>query len=405
MTEKHPARRAPLVLTSLTALAAAALTMTAPTAALGDSTEPERGRARAHGQRPGGTQAALEEIVRQGTPGVIAEVRDGNRTWHGAAGVADLGTRRPRAARERFRIASMTKPFTATVILKLEAAGRLSLGDSVEHWLPGVVRGEGYHPERITIRHLLNHTSGIFNYNDDEAFRARYAGDEFAKNRYKTIAPRELVDIALGHPRLFQPGEPGRWAYSDTNYILAGMIIERASGHGYADEVERQIIAPLGLSGTEVPGTRPTLPRPHATHYSTLFEDGPDARIRDVTELNPSVAWAAGQIVSTTHDVNTFMTRLMQGRVLERAQQRELLDTVPVQGDDGHGGREDRYGLGIRLFKLAPGCWAWGHGGMIPGSASRTAVGGDGRHALTMNRNGDWGAQGLEDAAVRAEFC
>ncbi|WUI03530.1 beta-lactamase family protein [Spirillospora sp. NBC_00431] len=391
---------------SLTVVVSLGVLATAVTGlALADSTGPpgttgHTGTARPHAE----TQAVLNTIVRQGTPGAIAEVRTGHRTWNGGAGVAEFGGG-PRASDERFRIASITKMFTATVLLKLEAAGALSLDDSVEKWLPGVVRGPGYHPDRITVRRLLNHTSGIFNYNNDEGFRAKYAGDEFDKNRYTRVDPRELVDIALAHPAVFQPGAPGRWEYSDTNYILAGMVIEKASGHSYEHEVKSKIIMPLGLKGTSVPRTSPKVPRPHAVHYSTLFEDGPDARIRDVTEFSPTVAWSAGQIISTTADVNTFLSRLLRGDVLLPPQRRAMFRTVPVEGADGHGGAEDRYGLGIRHFKLAKGCWVWGHGGMIPGSASRTAATRDGHHVLTMNRNGDWGEQELEDAALKAEFC
>ncbi|WP_254390535.1 serine hydrolase [Streptomyces sp. AC550_RSS872] len=357
------------------------------------------------------TQAVLNEIVAQGTPGVIVQVRDAYGVWNGRAGAGDTASGRPRSAHERFRIASVTKTFTAVVLLKLEAEGKLSLDDSVAHWLPGVVRGKGYRPENITLRHLLNHTSGIFDYNMDQGFRARYAGDEFERNRHVRWSPRELVDIALAHPPKFQPeqgsrpGKPGRWDYSDTNYILAGMVIERATGRTYGQAVERLVINPLGLLGTSVPGLSPELPSPHATHYSTLFEDGPQARVRDVTEFSPTVAFSAGQMISTTGDVNTFLSELLAGELLQPVQQRQLLDAVPVDGDKGHGGPSDVYGLGIRRFQLKEGCWAWGHGGMIPGSATRTLATADGRHIMTINRNGDWGEQRLEDAAVEAEFC
>ncbi|MEU6918695.1 serine hydrolase domain-containing protein [Streptomyces olindensis] len=357
------------------------------------------------------TQAVLDEIVAQGTPGVIAQVRDRNGVWAGRAGVRALGTERPRSTHERFRIASVTKTFTATVLLKLEAEGKLSLDDSVALWLPGVVHGKGYRPAHITVRHLLNHTSGIFDYNMDEGFRARYAGDEFERNRHVRWSPRELVDIALRHPPNFQPeqgsrpGRPGRWDYSDTNYLLAGMVVEKATGRSYAHAVERLVIRPLGLRGTSVPGASPRLPAPHARHYSTLFEDGPRAKVRDVTEFSPTVAFSAGQMISTVGDVNRFLSRLLAGELLPPAQQRQLLDAVPVDGDKGHGGPQDVYGLGLRHFKLAQGCWAWGHGGMIPGSATRALASADGRRAMTMNRNGDWGEQRLEDAAVEAEFC
>ncbi|MEV0123278.1 serine hydrolase domain-containing protein [Streptomyces sp. NPDC050703] len=357
------------------------------------------------------TQTVLNEIVAQGTPGVIAQVRDAHGVWNGRAGVADLASERPRNARERFRVASVTKTFTAAVLLGLEAERKLSLDDSVAKWLPGVVRGKGYRPGNITLRHLLNHTSGIFDYNTDQGFRARYAAKGFERNRHVVWTPRQLVEIALAHPPDFQPeqgsrpGKPGRWDYSDTNYILAGMIIEKATGGTYRQAMERLVINPLGLHGTSVPGLSPELPSPHAVHYSTLFEDGPKARVHDVTEFSPSVAFAAGQMISTTEDVNTFLSALLAGELLPPAQQRQLLDAVAVDGDKGHGGPSDVYGLGIRRFQLAEGCWAWGHGGMIPGSATRTLATADGRHVMTINRNGDWGEQRLEDAAAETAFC
>ncbi|MFV2175850.1 serine hydrolase domain-containing protein [Actinomadura sp. LOL_016] len=357
------------------------------------------------------TQAALNAIVEQGTPGVIAQVKDARGRWNGRAGSGDLAGDRGRGVHDRFRVASVTKPFTATVLLKLEARRSLSLDDTIEEWLPGVVRGENYRPEHITVRHLLNHTSGIFDYNMDDGFRAKYAGDAFDRNRYRRWSPRELVNIALAHPANFQPeegsrpGRPGRWDYSDTNYILAGMIIEKVTGGTYEEAVEQLIIDPLELGETSLPDASPHVPRPDARHYSTLFEDGPDAKVHDVTEFSPTVAFSAGQLISTVGDVNTFMSELLGGGLLPPAQQRALLDVVPVDGDEGHGGPEDAYGLGIRHFKLAENCRAWGHGGMIPGSATRTMATADGRHVLTMNRNGDWGEQELEDAVVRTEFC
>ncbi|WP_063803497.1 serine hydrolase domain-containing protein [Streptomyces silvensis] len=410
MRKRQSSRRVAAVLTVIGALTASA----AP--ALADASRPAP---RPHAS----TQAALNAIVEQGSPGVIAQVKDARGTggaagtagtgerWNGRAGVRDLTTGQPRTAHEKFRVASVTKPFTATVLLRLEAMGELSLNDSVERWLPGVVRGEDYRPRNITVRHLLNHTSGIFDYNMDEGFRAQYAGDEFDKNRLRRWTPEDLVSIALAHPANFQPeqgsrpGRPGKWDYSDTNYILAGMIIEKVTGGSYKKAVERLVIKPLKLRGTTVPELSPKVPGPHARHYSTLFDESPDAKVRDVTEFSPTVAFAAGELISTVGDVNTFMSELLSGRLLPEAQQRELLDAVHVDGDKGHGGPDDVYGLGIRHFKLKEGCWAWGHGGMIPGSATRTVATPDGRQVLTMNRNGDWGEQTLEDAAVEAEFC
>ncbi|MEW2386745.1 serine hydrolase domain-containing protein [Streptomyces venezuelae] len=406
---RQQSSRGPIAL----AVAAVALgTLAATTAASAGPPHPAPSRLHPDGQvSHARTQAVLNEIVAQGTPGVIAQVRDARGVWNGRAGVGDLPAERPRSSGEKFRIASVTKTFTAVVLLKLEAEGRISLDDSVAQWLPGVVRGKGHRPGHITVRHLLNHTSGIFDYNMDKGFRARYAGDEFDRNRHVRWSPQELVDIALAHPPNFQPEQgsrpdrPGRWDYSDTNYVLAGMIVEKATGGTYAQAVERLVIRPLGLRGTSVPGTSSRLPAPHARHYSTLFEDGPAANVRDVTEFSPTVAFSAGQMISTVEDLNTFLSELLAGELLPPAQQRQLLDTVHVDGDKGHGSPQDGYGLGIRHFKLKEGCWAWGHGGMIPGSATRALASADGRRVMSMNRNGDWGEQRLEDAAVETEFC
>ncbi|MEO3753649.1 serine hydrolase domain-containing protein [Streptomyces sp. B6B3] len=350
-----------------------------------------------------GTQAALDAITEGGTPGALARV-DGpsgpRDVWYGASGVADLDTRRPRLPHDRFRAASITKPFTATVLLQLDAEGELSLDDSVEEWLPGVVRGNGYEGSEITLRQLLNHTSGIYNYNYDPDFLGRFTEEEFFENRFEGATPEELVGIGLSHPPVFEPG--AGWEYSDTNYILAGMVIEEATGRSYATEVRERIIKPLGLRGTSLPGTSPALPPPHGRHYSTLQlavdEPDPDAAVHDVTEFNPSVAWSAGEIVSTTRDLNHFLAALLRGELLPDSQQEEMFTGVPS-------GEGETYGLGVRSWKLACGVTVWGHGGMVPGSLSRLAGTRDGEHVLSLNRNGDWGDEALEDAVLEAEFC
>ncbi|WP_433335189.1 serine hydrolase domain-containing protein [Spirillospora sp. CA-294931] len=341
----------------------------------------------------------LDAIVKEGTPGVIARVNDRGLV----AGVADRATGRRRQADERFRIASLTKPFTATVLLRLAAdpAVRLSLDDTVEKWLPGLVQGNGYDGRTITIRQLLNHTSGIYNYNNDKEFLAKFSGEAFLEHRYDGATPEELVAAGISNPPVFKPGAKGRWHYSDTNYILAGMIIEKATGNTYAHEVERRVIRPLGLRSTSVPGRSPRVPAPAARHYSTLLGD----KVHDVTEFDPSVAGAAGQLISTTRDITTFWRALLGGRFLSGEQRREMFTTVGVEGDDGHGGKGDEYGLGVRKFRLSCQVWVWGHGGMLPGSLSRVGVSMDGRTVVSLNRNADWGDQALEDRVIEKAFC
>lgn len=388
--------RLPRALAVLALAGAVVASVVAPAAAAPRGASP---RAAAHHSPHSATQGALDAITRAGAPGVLARADRADKTWYGTSGVADRRTDRPRLPQDRFRIASVTKPFIATVLLQIAAdpAYGLSIDDTVDQWLPGLVRGNGNDGRRITLRQLLQHTSGLYDYLDDDAIRAKYTGTAFFAHRYDGATPRELVRTALAHEPGFDPGHG--WSYSNTNYILAGMVIEKATGHTYASEVKRRIIKPLGLRGTTLPGTSPWLPGPHGRHYSTLFADGPGARAYDVTEFDPSVAGASGEIISTVRDLNVFFRALLRGELLPPAQQKEMFT-----GYDLGGGRS--YGLGVRSQKLtACGVTVWGHSGEILGSATRTAATADGEHVLTLNQNGDWVDDALEQAAIEAEFC
>ncbi|MEQ6023046.1 serine hydrolase domain-containing protein [Streptomyces salinarius] len=340
------------------------------------------------------TRRALKAAVADGVPGVTATARDGHRTWSRTEGVGDLGTGEPRSERDRYRVGSITKTFVATVVLQLEAEGRLSLDDTVDQWLPGVVEGNGNHGDRITLRRLLNHTSGIYNYTaDDEFARTHFARDGFFEHRYDTVTPRQLVAIATAHEPDFAPGTD--WRYSNTNYILAGMVIEEATGRPYAEEVRRRIIDPLKLRATSVPGTRVSLPRPSSRAYSKLAETATGPTY-DVTRLNPSMAGSAGEMISDSADLNRFYTALLRGRLLPAKQLAEMTTTVPAMPGAS-------YGLGLIKRELDCGVTVWGHGGGIHGSSSEAVTTRDGRHALAFNFNGDW--SGDSDAVIEAEFC
>jgi D-alanyl-D-alanine carboxypeptidase len=346
--------------------------------------------------RHGATRAAMDAAVKAGVPGVTATARDVGDTWSATAGVGDVRTHAPRGTADHYRVGSITKTFVSTVLLQLEAEGRLSLDDTVEKWLPGVVRGHGHDGRRITVRRLLNHTSGIFNYTADEDFaRTYFLKDGFFEHRYDTKTPEQLVAIAMTHKPLFAPG--ASWSYSNTNYVLAGMVIEKATGHSYASEIRRRIIEPLGLRATSVPGTRTTLPRPSGRAYSKLARTttGPTY---DVTELNPSLASSAGEMISDSADLNRFYTALLGGRLLPSRQLKEMKTTVKADGIPGA-----RYGLGLIDRELGCGVHVWGHDGGIHGSTSSAVTTADGRHSLAFNFNGDW--SGDSDAVIEGEFC
>ena len=295
-------------------------------------------------QPPAGLQQAADQLVADGVPGVIIMTRRGQQVSNVVAGLADKATGQPMQAQDKVRIGSITKTFVATVVLQLAAERRLSLNDSVQKWLPGVITGHGYHPAQITIRQLLQQTSGIQDYTSAPGFLTE-------ANLAKTWQPQQLVDIAL---RLGPPVHG--WLYSDTNYILLGMIIQKVTGQSPVTEISRRILVPLGLHDTSFPLTSKQIPAPYAHgYYGSL----------DVTNLiSPSIAWTAGGMISTVDDVARFYRALLDGRLLPPAQQRELLATIPVN-DTGELFAE-HYGLGIYSVQLSCGT-AWGHDGGIIG--------------------------------------
>jgi D-alanyl-D-alanine carboxypeptidase len=354
-------------------------------------------------------QRVLDRAVSEGgLPGALAEIRDEHGRWFGTAGVADLATGRPRLPQDRFRIGSTTKTFVATVMLQLVAEHKLSLDDTVETRLPGVVHGNGNDGAKITIRQLLGQRSGIFNYVLDPVLLKDFIGLPFLEHRFDSVRPEQLVGVAMSHPPAFAPGTD--WGYSNTNYILAGMIIERVTGRTLAGEISRRIARPLGLTGTYLPvGDDPAIHGPHSRHYSTLLLPGPDAKIYDVTELNSSSAWAAGGMISTTGDLGTFFSALVRGRLLSPAQQQEMFTMGPTHGWIDN----STYGLGTSSVTLSCGVTVWGMGGAINGSWTYTYGTRDGKHMLSTNVNGDWANGqwtppspiGVFTDVLNAEFC
>jgi len=255
----------------------------------------------------------------------------------------------------RFRIGSITKTFVATAVLQLVGEGRLELDEPVARRLPGFLAAG----EQITLRHLLNHTSGLPEYAADPAL---FAG--IAENR--VWDPRELVTMAEMQPPLFEPGSA--WAYSNTNYIVAGLLVEAVSGRPLARELDRRIFSPLRLRQTSFPAATALLGGYHARGYVTteVFPTA-DGQPLDVTGYNPSHAWAAGAIVSNAADLATFLKALLSGQLLPPALLQEMKQTVAEDPSDP--GKTFSYGLGLR--RVTDACGAnWGHGGTIFGYQS-----------------------------------
>ncbi|GAA1964071.1 serine hydrolase domain-containing protein [Kitasatospora viridis] len=340
---------------------------------------------------PDSFQQRLNAMVSPGhVPGVLAAVRDqAGRTRTYAAGVGDLATGAKVPRDGEVRIGSVTKTFTAVVVLQLAGEGRIRLDDPVETYLPGLLRGQGIDGRHITVRQLLQHTSGLPDYEDDVT-------DDILQRRY--LSPRDTLDIALRHGAVFAPGT--RWGYSNTNYLVAGMLVEKVTGRPLAEELDKRIAKKIGLRHTYLPAPAETTlrgPHPHGYH-----QDGPDGPLRDVTEIDPSAAWSAGAMVSTSSDLTRFFSELMkEGHLLSGPELDQMRTTVPT-GVPGYD-----YGLGIMRTQLPCHKTVWWHDGSIPGYGTWSAATEDGRAAsvaMTVDPTSMADLQPAEDA-VDAALC
>jgi D-alanyl-D-alanine carboxypeptidase len=307
-------------------------------------------------------RGAVDHTVATGVPGVILLARDGNRTIRVTGGYGTLETKAPMRATDRFRVGSLTKTFVSTVALQLADEGTLSLDDSVEHWLPGVVPNGS----NISVRELLNMRSGLYDYlNENTVIVKRFrAGDVL--HRY---TPLELVRIATAKKPYFAPG--ARWHYCNTCYILVGLIVEKATGHPIATELEQRIFKPLKLRDTTF-DTQPAIAGPHAHGYIRLGK-----RLRDVSVVSPTPAGASGAIVSTVDDLDRFFTALNSGRLLQPKLLRDMTTGTPASNG---------YGLGYARKKVPCGTMFWNNGNYVGFNATAFgSPGGDRQVVLFVN--------------------
>lgn len=393
---------------ALLATASVVLTLAAPVAEAAGTGGPGAGAAETAGRlsSPDACAAARSSlaasldtlVTRHGIPGVAAELTDPRcGRWDTARGVADRKTGRPMRAEDRFRIGSVTKTFTATVVLQLVAEGRIALDAPVERYLPGLIRGgdgHGYDGRTITVRQLLQHTSGLPDYT---AALVQLPVEQW---RFRHAEPRELIATALKMP----PPEK-KWHYATTNYLLAGLIVEKVTGHGVESEVTRRILRPLGLRDTYWPGDSARIRGSHSHSYFSATDE-PDAPLSDGTEWNMTFGGAGGALVSTPADVNRFFRALFGGKLLPARQLAEMKRTVPADPDRLWPGA--RYGLGLIASPLECGGWWWGHGGTVPGGhRALGAVGPGGRSialALTAVPSTEQ-AEADYRAAAETAFC
>ncbi|GGF98768.1 hypothetical protein GCM10010912_49380 [Paenibacillus albidus] len=313
-------------------------------------------------------------------PGVIVTVKKGDASWSYASGEGNIERNHKVDADSAFRIGSTTKTFVAAVALQLAGEKKLSLDDTVEKWLPGLVQGNGHDGNKVKIRQLLNQTSGLPDYLTPEL------RTKLLTNPGGNYTAEQLVAMGLE-----QKPVTG-WAYSNTNYTIMGLIIQKATGETYAEQIKKRIIEPLQLKETFLPGNSMDIPKKNARGYLDTGN-----KLVDFTMFNPSFANSGGEMISTGEDMTTFFRALLGGKLLTPEMKKEMLTST---NDSPLG----QYGLGIHQTKLPDGTTVWGHGGGIPGFTNFAGGTEDGQHVISININVLGDAARHIDNIIESEF-
>jgi len=254
-------------------------------------------------------------------PGVIAAVWVPDKgTWIKATGYADKTTGQAMDPNMLFRIASASKTFTVRVILNLVQEGKLSLDDTIDKYITDPIIPNAHN---ITIRQVANMTSGLFEYTDDQTYL-----DMKKENPLYVWTPKEQIELALTHTPYFAPGTS--WHYSNTNYIILGLIIEKITGNSVITEIQNRIIIPLGLSKTSF-ATTPKMP-PNSSHGYSLSNTADENSMFDSTVIDPSCAWTAGAIISNIYDLKMWAQEFGTGSLISSNLYKEQLTWIDEPG-------------------------------------------------------------------------
>ncbi|MFG2014602.1 serine hydrolase domain-containing protein [Actinomadura geliboluensis] len=323
-------------------------------------------------------RATLDATRDAGMYGLFSQARDGRTAWDGASGVADARTRRPVTPGMRQRVGSITKSFVAAAVLQETEKGRIGLDVPVGHYLPGLLPGRL--GDQVTVRMLLNHTSGIGDY-VGTAFPSwtELSPKSLDDYRFRNVPPDQLIAWGVQAPRTGMPGE--RWSYSNTNYIIAGKLLEKVTGTKAEQYITRNVIEKAGLKDTYFPSS-PWIAEPHPRMYESLYQHVQPPR--DYSVYNMSWAWTAGALVSTMDDLNRFYRKLLTGRIIGKDALAQMKRTVPVQ--DAEGNVLMDYGLGLYALDLPCGTF-WGHDGAVFGAGTQALSSAGGARQVSVAFN------------------
>ncbi|MFJ2743004.1 serine hydrolase domain-containing protein [Streptomyces sp. NPDC087440] len=328
---------------------------------------------------------ALENVHRAGVPGLFAEVRDGDRTWHGAAGVADLTTGRPVTVDMKHRVGSVTKTFTAAAILQQAESGTISLDAPIGTYLPHLV--PGLRGQTITVRMLINHTSGLaeylpYAYTSLAAFPdlARTTPESFDNHRHTRFDRTDLIEFGVTAAAFGPPGgTPG--LYSNTNYLLLAALLEHVTGTTAEDCITENVIRRAELHDTAFP-TGPHIDGPHSHLYESWF--GKIDPPRDYSDFDMSYVGPSASLISTVTDLNRFYAALLSGRIVTPASLAAMQQTTQVISQEL---TAIPYGLGLHPTHSPGRETFWGHGGTVWGGGTLAMTRADGQRQLAVALN------------------
>lgn len=332
-------------------------------------------------------QAVAQQVLAVGAPGYVARIDDGHRVDTTVAGLADIATGRPLTRRDQFEIGSNTKTFMSAIALQQVDRGKLDLDASVSKYLPEVVPNG----RNITVRMLLNHTSGLFSYTSDPDFFG-----EIVQDRQRVWTDQELLDVAFKHEPDFAPGTS--WSYSNTNYILIGMILQKQTGKSLPDLVQQRIAGPLGLKDTYFADPRAINTGPGYAHgYSVSFAGASPAYTDTASWPIGGWAGAAGAIISTSGDLSRFFSAVLGAKLFSQQQLNQMKTTVALPDEFPLKG-----GYGLGLIKLESPCGTvWGHGGDTLGHHSTALASADGRRTAVSDTTAEPSDLEENDGATR----
>ncbi|MEU9702412.1 serine hydrolase domain-containing protein [Streptomyces sp. NPDC047981] len=337
-----------------------------------------------------GVAAALNDAMAKGAPGAMARYTGPTGVKARALGVRDRASGAAMDTQARFRIGSVSKTFSAVVLLQLVDEGKIELDQPVNRYLPGLLPDD-----RITVRHLLTHRSGLADYTN-AMFNQTVPGFEAVRNR--VFSYQELVDLSLSEPRTTEPGVA--YKYSNANFVVVGMLIEKLTGKPVAQEYERRIFKPLGLRNTSYVHPDTKIAGLQVRGY--LHPDEAGGALVDSTEQTVSWAQSAGAVISTPADLNTFTGALMRGRLLSPRMLEAMTTVTPTDATNTR-----FYGLGLRRYDLSCGTQVFGHTGTVQGFYTYAFSTRDGRRSLSAmaNTSNRGEANTALGASLEAAFC